>query len=355
MTTRDDGTRPAAPPAPAAEQDAGFHSLDDLDRPETEEPPGAPGAVGLPGARELYGRWEIQQWSVARLGLVADRPAFAALGPFIRKELLAALAELEIGESCVSRTLSALADYAPTEPDQLYLCTQMADEARHVVFFQTYLHEVAEVADPDLDLDGRLGQASGYGVVFEPLLREFTGRVRERDGDPAGWYAALVHYHLITEGILAAAGLRLLRGLSRACGLRKLEEGLTNVSRDEARHLTFGISAARAGVAAGYADTVAGTYLSGVRVAARVLVNPTRRATTPVIRAALGPHAANLSTQWSMARRRMVRQLRLIGLADHVPRAERAWDDAFSEAFTQYRDLWGAEHPVPRARAVHLI
>ncbi|MFD0885018.1 hypothetical protein ACFQ08_10710, partial [Streptosporangium algeriense] len=334
-------------PEAARHQDTGLEDLD------LASPEGA--STGLPGARELYDRWEIQQWSVSGVEVVRDVPRLAELGAFTRRELLSALAELEIGESCVTRTLSALADHAPSTADQLYLCTQLADEARHVQFFQRYLFQAAQVTAADLEPDGALGRVSGYGRVFEPLLREFTGRVRERRGEPAAWYAALVHYHLVTEGILAAAGLRTLRTQARRYGLRALDEGLTNVTRDEARHLTFGLSAAREGVRSGYADVIGGTYLEGVDLAARVLVNPAKRATTPVIGAALRAHAANLSAQWSVAHARMVRQLALVGLRALTTTAERVWQDSMTAAFTEYRGVWGTEHPVARALRLSML
>ncbi|MGW7579335.1 ribonucleotide-diphosphate reductase subunit beta [Streptomyces sp. NPDC054765] len=328
--------------------------IDELDRASPD--PAAPETpVGLPGAQELYDRWEIQQWSVSRVEVVRDARRFAELRPFARRELLTALAELEIGESCVTRTLSALADHAPTEPDRIYLCTQLADEARHVQFFQRYLLQVAQVAATDLEPAGALGQASGYGQIFEPLLCEATARVREQPGEPAAWYAALVHYHLVTEGILAAAGLRTLRTMARACGLPALQEGLTNVSRDEARHLTFGLSTARDGVRSGWGGIIGETYREGVAIGARVLVNPMQRSQAPVIRQALAAYAGQICAQWSIAHGRMMRQLGLIGLESLRGELELTWGEAFAAAFTEYQEAWGTEHPVARARRLSLV
>ncbi|MGW1838138.1 AMP-binding protein [Streptomyces sp. NPDC002067] len=338
---------PSAPGGPArAEPEAA----------DEDEVPGDParpaGEVGLPSARQLYDRWEVQQWSVARVEVARDAPVFAALRPYTRGELLVALAELEIGESCVTRTLSALADHAPTEADRIYLCTQLADEARHVQFFQRYLQDAAAVAPEALEPDGELGGASGYGRIYAPVLRAATGAVRESGGEAAAWYRAVVHYHLMTEGLLAAPGLRTLRELAGACGLTALGEGLTHVARDEARHLTFGVSAVRAGVRGGHADTVAETYLHAIGDTVRVLVNPGRRATGPKLTAALVRHAAQLSGRWEASRRRMTRQLAAIGLGHLEPRAERAWRSALEAALDAYAENWPEPHPVVRAGAL---
>ena len=295
----------------------------------------------LPSPLALYGRWEKSQWSVADVAVHRDAPAWAALLPFARHELTAALTELEVGEVCVTRTLSALVDHAPGDDDRIYLCTQMADEGRHVRFFQEYLTVAAGIA-----LDGRLEDASAYGQLFEPRLVASTSRVRERGGDPEAWYEALVGYHLITEGVLAAAALRTTRVLAQRYGLDALYDGLGNVARDESRHLTYGLSAARRGVQGGHAEPIARCYLSGVELAARVMVNPHRKAITPVMRVALAARVRQLTGQWQVGLDRAVRQLRLIELPHLRAEVEQRWAAAQRRALEEYRQRWGSEHPV---------
>lgn len=302
--------------------------------------------TALPTPRALYNRWEQQQWSVVDLRVERDAPVWAALRPFARQELADALAELEVGEVCVTRTLSSLVDHAPGDEDRIYLCTQMADEGRHVRFFQEYLTVAAGIA-----LDEELDAGSAYGQLFEPQLYASTGRVRQTGGDPAAWFEALVEYHLITEGVLAATALRSTRVLAKRFGLAALEEGLTNVARDESRHLTYGLAAARRGVDSGYADVVTRTYLAGVELAARVLVNPARRSVTPVMRAALVARANQLTSQWQLALDRAVRQLRLIGLPGLRGEVESAWRAAQGRALDEYQERWGTEHPVVKVAA----
>jgi ribonucleoside-diphosphate reductase beta chain len=330
-------------------------TADGAAEPDTEAQAAAARVVRLPGPRELYDRWELQQWSVAKLDVSRDAERFAALRPFARAELLGALAELEIGEVCVTRTLSSLVDHAPAEADRIYLCTQMADEGRHVQFFQRYLYEAAAVDEADLAASGSLGRDSAYGNIFEPVLIAATENVRARAGEREAWFAALVQYHLLTEGVLAASGLRVLRALAKSCGLDALNEGLTNVARDETRHLTYGLAAARTGVESGYADIIGETYLGGLATAVEVLVNPERKTTAPVLRPALAARAAQIQFQWTVAYERMVKQLNLVGLHRLRDRADQAWQDAFDQVFARYRETWGADHPVPRARKLGLL
>jgi ribonucleoside-diphosphate reductase beta chain len=305
----------------------------------------------LPSPYELYNRWEKQQWSVAGVECAKDAPTWQELRPFARGELLAALAELEVGEVAVTQTLSALVDHAPDEDGRIYLCTQLADEGRHVRFFQEYLTKAAGV-DLDDPQDGKvLEAAAAYGNLFEPELRASTSRVREPGETAEAWYQALVQYHLITEGVLAATALRTVRALARRCELRALDEGLTNVTRDETRHVTYGLVAAREGTAGEYRDTIAETYLAGTELAARVMVSPGTRAVTPVLRVALKQRAAQLTGQWDMARDRMLRQLAVIGLPELRDEAARAWTWSRERALDEYAERWNAEHPVRRAAA----
>jgi ribonucleoside-diphosphate reductase beta chain len=245
----------------------------------------------------------------------------------------------------VTQTLSALVDHAPSEPERIYLCTQLADEARHVHFFQSYLRGVAGIDTGLLSPTGELGQACAYGQIYVPLLREVTAAVRANRDDRASWYRALVHYHLITEGVLAAPGLRQLRVLARHCELHALVDGLTNVSRDEGRHLTYGLSAARQGVDSGFADVIIEAYLDGVRRAVEVLVKPAQRTSTPLFRSARVMRVATLTEHWESARSRMSRNLSLIGLHHLRDTAYQVWVEAFEDAFTRYERAWGSPHP----------
>ena len=115
--------------------------------------------------------------------------------------------------------------------------------------------------------------------------------------------------------------------LARRFELAALDEGLTNVTRDETRHVTYGLVAARHGVANGHRDTVSRTYLTATALAARVMVAPDRRAVTPVLRMALRQRAAQVASQWQLAEDRMLRQLAVIGLPELREEAAGVWRD----------------------------
>ncbi|WP_431963955.1 ribonucleotide-diphosphate reductase subunit beta [Actinacidiphila sp. bgisy160] len=312
-----------------------------------EHGPGQERQGRLATSADLYRRWERQQWSVAEVRPARDAERWNALTPFMRQQMLGALAELEVGEVAVTHTLGTLIDSPPTEDDRIYLCTQLADEARHVRFFQTYLEDACGI-DLDAAEGGDLEAAADYAKVFAPELTRVTSEVR-RSGDTESWYRALVYYHLITEGVLAATALRTTRFLARRLRLAALEEGLTNVTRDESRHVSFGLRAAEDGVARGFGRVVEDAHFEAVGMAAWVLVGPARHNPSPAIPAALASRAAQLQGSVDIGEERLVKQLRLIGMPELADRAQRAWREEIDKALSAYEERWSAPHPIRAA------
>jgi ribonucleoside-diphosphate reductase beta chain len=301
----------------------------------------------LATSAELYRRWERQQWQVGVVQPARDLPVWSQLRPFFRDELLGALAELEVGEVTVTQTLGSLADHPPTEDDRIYLCTQLADEARHVRFFQTYLEDVCFAGTESRELE----VAADYRTAFAPKLRAATDRVRQPDGSREDWYRAVVYYHLVTEGMLAATALRTTRHLGRRLKLEALDEGLANVTRDESRHVAFGLRAALEGVAAGYRQVISDAHFESLKAAAVVLIGPSRFSQLPKLPMAAQSRRRQLREQVDIAEDRLVKQLRLIGLADTVPDARLAWRDAVDVALDAYQEAWHSPHPLRTAAA----
>lgn len=316
---------------------------------DVDDAKGRNGDGRLPEPRALYNQWERQQWAIAHVNVSRDRSQWEAIRPFARQELLSSLSELEAGEVFVSRTLSTLVGYAPSDEDRLFLSTQVADEARHAQFFRDYLHEAVGLVETSSEA-GSQEEESAYSRLFEPALRASLDSVAASGGDVTSWHTAVVEYHLVTEGILAAAALHLTRQIARRMRLPALEEGLGNVIRDESRHFTYGLAATRRAVDGALREHIAEVYLAGVEAAARVLVNPYRKALTPVLRPALAQRAALLVAQWDLTERRAIRQLRLMGLPGSRARTQRIWDRGLESALSEYAEIWGTPHPVAAVR-----
>ena len=298
-----------------------------------------------PAPIALYDRWENQHWKVSDLDTEADAAVWAQLRAFYQHDMLAILSELEVGEATVTETLTSLIDHAPSDDDRIYLCTQLADEGRHVKFFRKYLTEAAGVDPADI-----ADRAPDYGRVFAPALREVTAAVREADGDPATYYRAIAYYHLVTEGVLAAAGLSTTRRFAGRLGLYGLRNGLANVTRDESRHIAFGIASTRRAVAQGHRTAVLEAYFEAIRLAATVVVAPSAQQRVPAISVALRGRAAQLEANWTTARDRAVRQVDFVGFGNEVgTEVGRVWARACAHALDDYEKRWGDAHPVRAA------
>jgi ribonucleoside-diphosphate reductase beta chain len=290
----------------------------------------------------LFDRWETEVWSVPALHLDEDLPSWTGLTIFARAELAGVLDQLLVGETCVTETLTPLIEFAPDFDQQLFLTTQLADEARHVRFFRTYRRQVLGLTHA-IDEDA-------YGRHFAPALEAATKAVREHPEDGGRWYEALAHYHLATEAILAATALRsTLRMIRRIEVLPRLLAGLVHVARDESRHVQFGIGAVQAGVDAGYGDRIAACYLTAVALAARVIVDPKRYVEIPPMAFAKPLRQAQLREQWDFARQKMLRNLAATGLQAHSSSAAGVWMSATQLAVDEYHTLWGIEHPLASA------
>ncbi|MHB1567586.1 MAG: ferritin family protein [Solirubrobacteraceae bacterium] len=290
----------------------------------------------------LFDRWETETWSVPALRLGEDLPIWTELPAFARTELTGVLEQLLTGETCVTETLTPLIELAPNVDQQLFLATQLADEARHVRFFRAYRCEV-------VGLPGA-GDGDAYGRHFAPTLKAATRAVREHPEDCGRWYEALAHYHLATEAVLAATALRsTLRMIRRMDVLPRLLAGLVHVARDESRHVQFGTGAVQAGVDAGYGDRIADCYLTAVELAARVIIDPERRIEFPPGAFAKPLRQAQLHEQWDFARRKMLRNLAATGLQSHSASAADAWIGATRLALDDYHTLWETEHPLAAA------
>ena len=70
------------------------------------------------------------------------------------------LSSFFIGEQKVAEELGPMMRAAPTEEMRIFLCTQIADEARHVRFFNRFYEEVG-ILEAD-SLQGRLEETSDH-------------------------------------------------------------------------------------------------------------------------------------------------------------------------------------------------
>ena len=149
-----------------------------------------------------------------------------------------------VGEQRVAAELGPIMRAVPNEEMRIFLCTQIADEARHVAFFDRFYSEVG-VLDVG-DLESRLAAVDEhlnpeFGVLFDEMLRDRVDRLAMEPEDLETLVEAITIYHMVIEGMLALTGQHLIISYNEDMGtLPAFVEGFTNVARDEHRHVAFG-------------------------------------------------------------------------------------------------------------------
>ena len=98
--------------------------------------------------------------------------------------------------------------FAPTATEEMkiFLSTQIADEARHVRFFDRFYSEV-EVLE-SRTLGSRLEETSAhlnpaFGELFDGMLGSRTRHLAEDPSDTVTLVETITLYHMIIEGMLA--------------------------------------------------------------------------------------------------------------------------------------------------------
>lgn len=191
---------------------------------------------------DLYRRWEESNWSAYAIDLSRDRAGWEALSDIQRRSALWTYSMFFYGEDRVTDDLSPYIEAAPTEEQKYFLATQQVDEARHSVFFHRFFSEVIGAGD---ELAATLAYTSpqlgwGYRNVFARLDR----MADELRADPSlpRYAQAIALYHLVVEGALAQPGQHYIEDyFAKSGALPGFSEGMANVSRDEQRHIGFGV------------------------------------------------------------------------------------------------------------------
>jgi len=195
--------------------------------------------------RELYLLWERQQWATQDLDFTQDRIDWhERIDPEERYMRMYGLSSFFIGEQRVAEELGPMMRACPDEEMRLFLCTQIADEARHVAFFDRFYSEVG-VLEADT-LQGRLAETSQhttpqFGVLFDEMLASRVDRLARQPDDLEALVEAVTIYHMVIEGMLALTGQHFIIEYNERVGtLPTFVRGFTNVARDEHRHVAFG-------------------------------------------------------------------------------------------------------------------
>jgi ribonucleoside-diphosphate reductase beta chain len=201
--------------------------------------------IKLLGYGELYDLWERQQWQTQELDFSQDREDWHERIPEEERfQRMYGLSSFFIGEQKVAEELGPIMRAAPTEEQKVFLCTQIADEARHVRFFERFYREVGVLEADGLaemltETSSHLNQ--NFGELFDGMLGARTERLSHEPEDTEALVEAVTLYHMVIEGMLALTGQHLIMEFNeRENTLPGFVEGFGNVARDEHRHVAFG-------------------------------------------------------------------------------------------------------------------
>lgn len=277
------------------------------------------GLVHLPSYRELYYRWERQQWSTQELDFVPDRIQWEDFLPEEQDVHIAAMATFFQGEASVTDALSPYVMAVPDEEMRLFLTTQLVDEARHTVFFNRFFSEVLDIdcgriEDTLLEIRQFINQSARYMLI--DALTDIATRLRHEPDNLTLLTEGVVLYHLVVEGMMALAGQKSLLEQYRQENLfPAFRAGMIAVTRDESRHVLFGVRFLR--------DMIQqdSTYVKVIETALRKYAPAAISAVTPpddIIRAAL----AQQDDPWRTpryAQESLRKKLKVIGLELELP------------------------------------
>jgi ribonucleoside-diphosphate reductase beta chain len=204
------------------------------------------GLENMPSYMDLYRRWETQPWAVSDLDFRADREHWLQSSDFEREVTLWGRRLFFNGEERVTATLAPFVWAAPKPEIELFLSSQMVDEARHTVFFDRWWREVVGTDAPDMETllrQVRPDVNEGYDALFYDRLPSTAQRLANNPRDIDAFVEGVTIYHIVVEATLALTGQRF-----ELESMRELElthhgfyRGFTAVARDESRHVNFGV------------------------------------------------------------------------------------------------------------------
>lgn len=203
------------------------------------------GLVHLPAYRELYYRWERQQWSASEIDFISDRIQWEDMTEEEQDRIIFSMAAFFQGEASVTDALAPYVLAMPDEEMRIYVTTQLVDEARHTIFFARFFNEVLGIDEGRLEdtlvLAQEFMKPAAKFILMDSLVN-IAERLRQDPTHLATLVEGVTLYHILIEGTMGLAGQRtLLENYRRDNLFPGFRGGFTAVARDESRHVIFGV------------------------------------------------------------------------------------------------------------------
>ncbi len=201
-----------------------------------------------PSYEKLLMRWQRQHWSTEDFDFTEDARQWADPDMFTEDErrfLRFGFSQFFIAEDRVTVELIPFALATPQKEAQLFLTTQISDEAKHVVFWDRFYREVFGDEAPGIGemLDqNRSVVNEDWKTLFDGILHDAAERLREDPTDFPSLVRGVTVYMVVIEGMLALSAARfMIKSLKERDWFPGFVQGFTAVNRDESRHVGFGV------------------------------------------------------------------------------------------------------------------
>ena len=169
---------------------------------------------GLLDYRQLYALWERQNWRATSSTSRSTASSGSSTPREAQESTIWSLGSFYVGEERVTADLAPFLQAAPTGEIELFLATQLVDEARHAAFFDRFGAEVMCLSADDFR--GRMREVeqillSPWREVFDDGLRDVADRIQAKPDDLDLFVEGITTYHMVVEGFLAVTGQTLIR------------------------------------------------------------------------------------------------------------------------------------------------
>ena len=202
---------------------------------------------GLLSYQELYALWERQNWRAHELDFSVDREQWLVVPAEAQRHTAFSLGSFYVGEERVTAELAPFVTAAPSGEIEAFLATQLVDEMRHAVFFDRWMAEVMGLESDDLrsrlkEMEETLLTLPPWHFLFDEKLHGIAQQIQANPDDLELFVRGIVTYHLVTEGVLAMPGQRIIIQYTDEHDVYPgFNQGFRLVERDEHRHIAFGV------------------------------------------------------------------------------------------------------------------
>ena len=99
---------------------------------------------------DLYALWERQNWKAHEIDFTVDKEQWLATPSISQLDTMWSFSSFYIGEERVAADLAPFVMAAPSGEIEIFLATQLVDEARHAAFFDRFMAEVMALEAEDI-------------------------------------------------------------------------------------------------------------------------------------------------------------------------------------------------------------